>query len=147
MSIIWKTHVWSTMQIWSENWMWWNLLIMNHFQFTIIHKLYDLLFTLLFRWRSCPILAITNISTTHHIRTLLVQIKPTRLSSFFNLVFTSREWTPHSMLECLIEWATYLEEVILTNLGIGVGFICNLSFQSDPIRMWHGFLFEQLPNT
>jgi hypothetical protein len=40
-----------------------------------------------------------------------------------------------------------LEEVILTNVGINVNFICRLSFESDPIHMWHGLLFEQLPNT
>jgi hypothetical protein len=40
-----------------------------------------------------------------------------------------------------------LEKVILTNVGIGVNFTCNLLFQIDPIRMWHGSLFEQLPNT
>jgi hypothetical protein len=40
-----------------------------------------------------------------------------------------------------------LEEAILTDVGINVDFICSLSFQNDPIRMWHGSLFEQLPNT
>jgi hypothetical protein len=40
-----------------------------------------------------------------------------------------------------------LEKTILTNMGIGVDFICNMSFQNDPIHMWHGSLFEQLPNT
>ncbi len=38
-----------------------------------------------------------------------------------------------------------LEEVILTDVGIGVGFICSLSFQNDPTNMWHESLFEQLP--
>jgi hypothetical protein len=40
-----------------------------------------------------------------------------------------------------------LEEAILTNVGIDVNFICSLSFQNDPTRMWHGSLFEQLHNT
>jgi len=40
-----------------------------------------------------------------------------------------------------------LEKTILSNVGIGVDFICSLSFQNDPTHMWHGSLFEQLPNT
>jgi len=40
-----------------------------------------------------------------------------------------------------------LEEVIVTNVGFNVNFICRLSFQSDPTCMWHGSLFKQLPNT
>jgi len=40
-----------------------------------------------------------------------------------------------------------LEKAILTNVDIGDDFICSLSFQNDPIHMWHGSLFEQLPNT
>jgi hypothetical protein len=40
-----------------------------------------------------------------------------------------------------------LEKAILTNVGIGVDFVCSSSFQNDPIHMWHGSLFEQLPNT
>jgi hypothetical protein len=52
--------------------------------------------------------------------------------------------TPHvGMLNRMSD----LEEAILTNVGINVNFICRLSFQSDPIRMWHGSLFEQVPNT
>jgi len=40
-----------------------------------------------------------------------------------------------------------LEEAIVINVGINVNFICRLSLQSDPTRMWHGYLFKQLPNT
>jgi hypothetical protein len=40
-----------------------------------------------------------------------------------------------------------LEEMIATNVGIDVIFICRLSFQSDRTCMWHGSLFKQLPNT
>jgi hypothetical protein len=40
-----------------------------------------------------------------------------------------------------------LEEAIFTNVLIGVDFIRSLSFQNDQTHMWHGFLFEQLPNT
>ncbi len=40
-----------------------------------------------------------------------------------------------------------LEEWIFTDVGIGVNFICSLSFQNDPSHMWHGSLFQQLPNT
>jgi hypothetical protein len=47
----------------------------------------------------------------------------------------------------MLNMVSNLEEVILTNVGINVGFICSLSFQNDPICMWHGSLFEQLPNT
>jgi hypothetical protein len=52
--------------------------------------------------------------------------------------------TPHvGMLNTM----NNLEETIFTNVGIDVDFICSLSFQNDPICMWHGSLFEQLPNT
>jgi len=40
-----------------------------------------------------------------------------------------------------------LEEAIFTNVLIGVDFIRSLSFQNDQTHMWHGSLFEQLPNT
>jgi hypothetical protein len=46
----------------------------------------------------------------------------------------------------LNRWSN-LEKAILTNVGIGVHFVCSLSFQNNPIHMWHGSLFEQLPNT
>jgi hypothetical protein len=31
------------MQIWNENWMWWNLSVVNHLQFMVIHKYNDFL--------------------------------------------------------------------------------------------------------
>ncbi len=39
------------------------------------------------------------------------------------------------------------EKITFTNVGIGVDFIHSPSFQSHPTRMWHGSLFENLPNT
>jgi len=62
MSIILESHVWSTMQIWSEKLMWWNLLAMNHLQFMVNQRSNDILFMLLFGWKFCPILLILNIS-------------------------------------------------------------------------------------
>jgi hypothetical protein len=46
--------------------------------------------------------------------------------------------TPHVGMFNIV---SNLDETIFTNVGIDVDFICSLSFQNDPIRMWHGSFF------
>jgi len=129
------------MQIWNENWMWWNLPAMNYFQFIVMHKWNDLFFTLLFRWISCLILTIPNIFNAFCIKDLANSNKPTRFSSLFNLVITQARWTPHLTLECLIEWATWKKPLLPMWASMFILFIIH-HFTSYPTCRWHGSLFE-----
>jgi hypothetical protein len=143
MSIIWKTHVWNTMQIWNENWMRWNLPPMNHLRFMVIHKYNDLLFTFLFGWKSRLISTILNIFKVLCIKDLAKSnldeqdLHPSLIWSLHG----GMDPTPHVGMPYRVN---NLEEVILTNVGINAILFIVHHFTSDPSHMWHRFLFKQL---
>ncbi len=65
-----------------------------------------------------------------------------RFSSIFNLVITLGGYpTPHVGM-----WRTWKKQLLPMWASILVLFKVHHS-TSDPTRMWHGSLFEQLPNT
>jgi hypothetical protein len=93
----------------------------------VIHKSSDFFFMFLFGWRPCPISTISNKLKSFAQETLLAQIKPTRFSSLSNLVITWGGCTPHLVLECLTEWATWKKRLLLM-WALVLVFICGASF-------------------
>jgi hypothetical protein len=104
-----------------------NLLTMNNLWFMVIHKSSDLLFTLLFGWKSHLILVIPNIFKALCIRDLASSnyIDKILIPLQFGHCMGRMDPTPHVRMPNRV---SNLEGMTLNNVGINVGFICSASF-------------------